>query len=135
MIVEREIDGDTVNYVERFQPQDWGDDPNDCWFVDAGYHFSGTSTDTITDLTWLEGETVQVFKGDSYETATVSGGAITLSEEVTECIVGLGYTSNLLTFPVEIQSEMGFTIGYTKAIREVFMASYKSMNATYEYLG
>lgn len=36
VVVERGINNVTVKYVEMFTPLDWGDDPNWCWFVDAG---------------------------------------------------------------------------------------------------
>lgn len=257
VVVERTINAATVRYVERFKPQDWGDDQNDCWFVDSGIsyassdiatngtfaadaswtkgtgwtisggtaNFSGTGTGALTQavvgvaggstyqviftisgmtitpadgygicvgmdsisgskitangtytyeivadasgndlsfwyagdgtslnysldnvtvklmptsisgLTHLEGETVQIFEGTTYETGTVSGGAVSISNNIVEAIIGLPYTSNLVTFPVEIQSNLGFTIGYKKAIREVFMASYKSMNCEYREYG
>jgi hypothetical protein len=41
-IVKRTVDSNTVRYVEQFQPLDWGDDPNYCWFVDcADYGTTG----------------------------------------------------------------------------------------------
>jgi hypothetical protein len=36
VVVKRTVDGNDVRYVEQFQPLDWGDDPNYCWFVDCG---------------------------------------------------------------------------------------------------
>jgi len=36
-VVERVIDGNTVTTIEQFTPQDWGSDPNYCWFVDGGW--------------------------------------------------------------------------------------------------
>jgi hypothetical protein len=35
VIVERTIDSNSYTFVEQFQPLDWGDDPDYCWFVDA----------------------------------------------------------------------------------------------------
>ncbi len=34
--VKRIIDGEVRKYVERFDPQNWGDDVTDCFFVDSG---------------------------------------------------------------------------------------------------
>jgi hypothetical protein len=131
LAVQRTIDGADVMYVEQMQPWYWGSDPNDCWYVDSGLKYSGVSTDTITGLDHLEGESVQVFKGDSYETATVSGGSITLSEAVTEATIGLGYTSTLTTMPLEIQTQQGFTIGKQKQVMQIFVAYEDTM--AFEY--
>ena len=139
MIVDRTIDGNNVSYVERMEPFNWGTDPNDCWFVDCGVKYGDdageTATTTITGLTWLEGETVQVFKGDSYETATVSGGSITITESIgypnSECTIGLPYTSTLKTMPLEIQSQEGFTIGRSKRLKQMFVAFEDTMKFEY----
>ena len=36
VVVRRTVGGNEVRFVEQFQPLDWGDDPNYCWFVDCG---------------------------------------------------------------------------------------------------
>lgn len=35
VVVDRTIDGNDYKFIEQFQPLDWGDDPNYCWFVDC----------------------------------------------------------------------------------------------------
>ena len=156
-------------YVEQMQPQDWGTDPNDGWFVDSGLAYSGILTDTITGLNHLEGETVQVMVTKGYDytitssstvaygsgaygagvypgsspaelsaskasftTATVSGGEIDLSDiKVNRATIGLPYTSTFLTFPIEVQTQSGFSIGYKKKIYEIDACFYKTMTGTY----
>lgn len=49
-IVSRAIDGNTVRYVELMQPQNWGADQNDCWFVDSGLSFDGGDAVAIADV-------------------------------------------------------------------------------------
>uniref|UniRef100_A0A6M3KCD9 Putative tail tubular protein n=1 Tax=viral metagenome TaxID=1070528 RepID=A0A6M3KCD9_9ZZZZ len=36
VVVDRTIDSNDYTFIEQFQPLDWGDDPNYCWFVDCG---------------------------------------------------------------------------------------------------
>ncbi len=49
--VKREIDGSDVRYIEQFQPQDWGSDQADAWFVDAGATLDLGAVVTVTDVT------------------------------------------------------------------------------------
>lgn len=51
VIVKRDINDTDVRYVEQFQPQDWGSDNNDMFFVDAGLTFDGGAAVNITDIT------------------------------------------------------------------------------------
>ena len=119
-------------YIEQMQPQDWGTDPNDAWFVDSGLTYSGVATSTITGLDHLEGETLQAFyNGTEFENVTVSGGEVTLSESVTAATIGLPYTSTFLTFPIEVQTQSGFSIGYKKKIYEIDGCFYRTMTGQY----
>lgn len=136
VVVERTINSNTFKCIERLTEQDWGDDPNDCWFVDSGYKYTGAATASITGLHRLEGESVQVFTGSSYQTKTVTSGQITgLSPTITEATIGLPYTTNLVTFPIEVQTQSGHSIGYKKKISEIVLASYKSMVCQYGEYG
>lgn len=101
-VVKRTIGGTDYRFVEQLQPIDWGTDPNDCWFVDCG--LDGTfdpATATVTGLTHLEGESVQVYAdavvlGDE----TVASGQITMDTTASYAIVGLPYTAKLETMPL-----------------------------------
>ena len=130
--VKRTLTSGDVRYIEQMQSQDWGTDPADSWFVDSGLAYSGVSTDTITGLEHLEGETVQAFYNSTvFESVTVSGGSVTLSESVTAATIGLPYTSTFLTFPIEVQTQSGFSIGYKKKIYEIDGCFYRTMNGQY----
>ena len=50
VVVKRTIDGNDKRYVEKFEPRDWGNDPNDCWFVDSGLTWSGGDGVNISDV-------------------------------------------------------------------------------------
>lgn len=49
--IQRIIDGNTVRYIEQFQPRDWGDDQEDIFFVDSGLSFDGGEAISITNIT------------------------------------------------------------------------------------
>lgn len=132
VVVSRTIEGTDVRYIEQMQPQDWGTDSNNCWFVDSGLSYSGVATSTITGLDHLEGETLQAFyNGTEFENVTVSGGNVTLSESVTAATIGLPYTSTFLTFPIEMQTQRGFSVGYKKKVYEIAGCFYRTMNGQY----
>ncbi len=119
VVVNRIIDGSTKRFVEVHKPFDWGDDDTDAFFVHSGLTYEGASTSTLTGLSHLEGESVQVWANDDYETQTVSSGAITLDVAATKAQVGLGYTSTVITLPVEAGSRIGTSSGQFKRINNV----------------
>lgn len=134
--IKRTINSNTVRYIEQMQPQDWGDDQNDVFFVDCGATYNGSATTDINGLGYLEGQTVSVFAdGGYYQTATVHSGKITLSQAVSRANVGLPYTSLLETMPIEVKDDAGYTIGRTKRIYEVFIGFYKTLDCEYGYTG
>ena len=49
--VKRTINDILVRYVEQIQSFDWGDDQEDCFFVDSGLTFDGGDAIVITDIT------------------------------------------------------------------------------------
>ena len=131
MIVKRTINSATHRYVEflenRFEPSSLTD-KDDAFFVDSGLSYAGGSTSTITGLTHLEGEVVTILsEGATHANKTVSSGQITLDRATTKCHVGLGYTSKLVTLPLEAAMATGTAQGKTKRISEVLLRLYKSL--------
>jgi len=131
MIVKRTINSATHRYVEflenRFEPSSLTD-KDDAFFVDSGLSYSGGSTSTITGLTHLEGEVVTILsEGATHANKTVSSGQIVLDRATTKCHVGLGYTSKLVTLPLEAAMATGTAQGKTKRISEVLLRLYKSL--------
>ena len=113
MIVKRTINGSTVRYIE-FMEQDFADtdDDEDAFFVDSGYTYDSTATDTITGLDHLEGETVQILAdGAVHPDCVVSSGSITLNASYSVVHVGYSYNADLETLPMEIQSQTGSSAG------------------------
>jgi hypothetical protein len=91
-VVKREIDGDTVRFIERWALESECQGGTLNKQADSFIEYSGSSTATITGLDHLEGETVVAWgSGKDLGEYTVASGSITLSEAVTSCIVGLHY--------------------------------------------
>jgi hypothetical protein len=128
--VARTIGGGTKRYIERKNPQIWGDDQEDCFFVDSGVTYDSTATTTITGLGHLNGEVVAVLgDGAVFAENTVSGGSITLAESASVVQVGLPYTYTLK--PMRADQAYGVSKGRMKKIGKVAISFYKSLNVNY----
>ncbi len=134
VVVERTMagvnSGNPVRYIEQFQPRDFGDDADDAFYVDAGVTYDSDASSAMTGLDHLEGETVYVLAdGVMFDTAVVSGGAITLKSGGTTTTastvqMGLGYETHLRTMPLSWIAQ-GTTIhGRIKRISEVIARWY-----------
>ena len=128
-VVNRTINGSTVRYVERMKEWDWGDDQEDEFFVDCGYTYDSTPTDTITGLDHLEGETVSILAdGANHADKTVSGGSITLDRNASVVQVGLPYTAVIK--PMKIPLGLLSTASY-KRVAKIGLNFYKTGYAEY----
>jgi hypothetical protein len=129
MIVKRYINGGTQRYVEYMKA--FPDDETaqeDMYFVDSGVTYDGAATDTITGLSHLEGEEVTVLgDGMVFPNATVSGGQITLSQDVSVAHVGLGYNSDGETLPFDAGAADGTAQGKTQRIHRVGFRLHRSL--------
>lgn len=104
LVVKRTINGATVRYIE-FVEEDFEEMAlADAQFVDCALPYEGVPTTELTGYTHLEGETVQVF-GDSHHVGdfVVTGGKVTLTEEVSKAKVGLAYESVLKSLPLVLR--------------------------------
>lgn len=116
----RTINGQTRRYIEILQPYFAATTPaapdmTGAWFVDCGLPYTGAATRTLSGLTHLEGQSVRVQtpRGD-IGAFTVTGGAITLPQEVTEAVVGLPIAWATESLPLDLQTQAGSTKGKTK---------------------
>ena len=127
--VGRSINGVLVRYIERMKPRDWGDDQEDCFFVDSGLSYDDTPDSTFSGLDHLEGETVAILgDGAVFPTQVVSDGAITLPETVSVCHIGLPF--KYIAKPMRMdQSYNGTSKGSIKKITEAVISFYKTLNA------
>jgi len=98
MIVRRTINNVAKQYVETLDPMF---DPDtmvkvDAFFVDCGGTYSGAATATVSGLSWLEGQTVDILAdGHALPRVTVASGAITLPN---------GRTASKISFGVPISA-------------------------------
>jgi hypothetical protein len=133
IVVKRTINGSTKRYIEVLADMDWGDDQEDCFFVDCGLTYDSTPTDSISGLGHLEGETVAVLAdGATHPTRKVVGGIITLDYEASVVQVGLPYTYTLETLDLEGGSQEGTAQGKKRKVSKVLVRFYKSLGG---YLG
>lgn len=90
-------------------------------FADAAVVYSGAPTKTVTGLSHLNGQTVQVLAdGAVLNSRTVSGGQLTLPFFASRVVVGLGYTSQAKTLPPVAQAD-GLAQGVTKNISRAWV--------------
>lgn len=118
--VKRTIDGNTVRYREKWALESEARGGALNKQADSFIIYDDVSTDTITGLDHLEGEEVVAW-GDSKDlgTYTVSGGSITLSEAVTQCVVGLTYTAQFKSAKLAYASAGGTALTKTKTFSNV----------------
>lgn len=102
MVVEREIDGQTVHYIERLAPTfKKGTAQEDAFFVDCGATYDGSAATVIHNLWHLEGEEVVALADGVIMTGlTVENGQLTLPRAASVVQIGYSYTSTLKTLPL-----------------------------------
>ena len=120
-VIERTIDGSTVQYIE-YMIDGLSEEQSieDAFFVDSGITKTGSAFTLVDELDHLEGEEVQIL-GDGAVQApkTVSGGEITLDQAVDKVHVGLQYISVMETLPIEGGNPLGTSQGHLKRIKNV----------------
>ncbi|HYD35958.1 MAG TPA: hypothetical protein VD999_07910 [Vitreimonas sp.] len=112
LVVERTVNGNTVQYIEKFteefSPND-ADDKNTAFYVDSGLIYDGPPVDTITGLDHLIGKEVTIWAdGCVHPRRTVDeNGEITLQRNTEYAIVGLPYTARVRTVRYEVGGNEG----------------------------
>lgn len=132
MIVKRTINGQTKRYVEylnrAFDREQ--DTQADCFYIDSGATYSGSPTTTITGLSYLEGQTVQVLAdGAAHPDRTVTSGSITLQRSASKVQVGLACPATLQTNRIEAGAGDGTAQGKTKRINKVVIRFLDTLGA------
>ena len=102
-------------YVERMAQQD------ENIFVDAAAQYTGAATDTMTGLSWLASEEVQVVgDGNKLTDKTVSAlGVLDTDTDFTHIVTGLGYDTTVTTLPIEQNAQDGTTGSRKKRIQRM----------------
>jgi hypothetical protein len=118
IIARRTINGQTRRYIEYITPpfQD-GDAQSSVFYVDCGLTYSGAPVTSVTGLTHLEGETVQLcVDGASHPDKVVSGGAVTLDRAGSVVHAGLKAPARIVRMRLEAGSQNGTAQGKTKRV-------------------
>lgn len=119
LVVRREVNGQTVRYVERLEdPLPLDGSQADAFYVDCGLSYEGPAVTTLSGLDHLEGKRVQILAdGGVHPERTVSGGAVQLDWPAARVHVGLGYRSLMLPMRIEAGAPRGSTAqGRTKMV-------------------
>ena len=125
-VIKRTINSTTKYYVEAF---------NDDNTTDSNVLLFGASkpsTTTVTGLSHLEGETVKVIADDVMQSnKTVSSGQITLDSVPTTYVeIGIDFTPEIKTLPVELKLPSGNVLAQKKRIVEATANMYLTQNLT-----
>ena len=131
MIVRRTINGQTKRYIEYLETDFTEDNVlNDAFFVDSGLSYNGAATTTLSGLSHLEGQTVQVLvNGAAHPDRVVTSGSISLQVSATTAAVGLGYDSTLETMRLEAGARDGTAQGKTKRVNKVVIRFLQTVGA------
>lgn len=119
LIVKRTVGGRDVRYIERLHSRTFTD-IEDAFFVDSGLSYDGPASQTLGGLWHLEGcEVVALADGNVFRGLTVVNGAVTLNVAVSKAHVGLAYTTDIRTLPVDLGSREGTVQGRRKRVGKV----------------
>lgn len=123
-VVKRTINGSDVYYVELFSP----DTTLDC----SQFASVGSSTASVSGLSFLEGETVKVIRDGIVEPdKAVTSGSIAFDIAAEESYsVGLNFTPIAVTLPVEPRLPSGNIRGFKKRILEINSEHFESQAVT-----
>lgn len=112
-VVKRTINGSAAYYVELFD----SDVTLDC----AKTATVGSSTPSVSGLSFLEAETVKIIRDGVVEAdQAVSSGSITFEIAAEESYsIGLNFTPTVVTLPVEPRLSSGNIRGFKKRILEI----------------
>ncbi|MBZ9894245.1 hypothetical protein LB545_07795 [Mesorhizobium sp. BR1-1-6] len=125
LIVKRTIGGVTKRYIEiKTAPFEYGD-ITDAFEVDCGLTYSGAAVGTVSGLSHLNGELVDVLAdGKVYKGLTVAAGQVTLPGGATAAKwqVGLPYVSSADTLELDVGGKDGSIVGRRKKVAKVIMS-------------
>ncbi|MCR1002040.1 MAG: hypothetical protein NQ081_05365 [Enterobacter cloacae] len=122
MVVRRTINGVTKRYVEYLHASwdAYNESLSDAFYVDCGLSYSGAATTTLSGLGHLEGKTVSIMTdGAVHPDRVVASGSVTLDWPASKASVGLPFTSELVTLPIEAGGTAGTAQSKIKRVSEM----------------
>lgn len=104
-IVKRQVNGETVRYVERLNSR-FVDDAKEGIFLDSSLTYRGTPVNTVTGLDHLEGKVVTALAdGNVISDLTVTNGSVSFEFDAEIIHVGLMYDQFIDTLDIDSNSE------------------------------
>ncbi|MDR2209355.1 MAG: hypothetical protein LBE22_10355 [Azoarcus sp.] len=126
VIVRREINGQTVRYVECLEDRMFNS-LEDAFFVDSGLTYRGEPEDVFIGLDHLEGEEVSIIgDGKVFPRKIVTGGSVTIDYPASVVHIGLPYVSEIETLPIAAQIDHALGLGRTKNVNRVKLRTVRS---------
>jgi hypothetical protein len=104
LVVEREINGQTLKYIERLVERSFPTGVADAWCVDCGINYTGAPETNFTGAEFLAGETVTGLADGVVIPPFVmpANGNFTLATAASKVTVGYGFTCKLQTLPLDV---------------------------------
>lgn len=128
-IVRRHINGVDVRYIEWLEPPLDDDAPqSEAFYVDSGLTYRGVPTTTISGLSHLEGQSVDVLvDGATHPKRTVSAGSISLQEAGSVIHVGIPAPARLATMRLNAGAADGTAQGKTQRVSDMVIRMYRTL--------
>ena len=106
-VVQRTINGNAVQYIERFAERAFPNGVADAWCVDAALQYSGSPATNFTGADHLAGATVTGLADGVVIAPFVmpTSGNFTLATPASKVTIGLGYTCKLQTLAIDTGDE------------------------------
>lgn len=115
-------------FLERMAERYLGGDPSRAVFLDCALTYEGAAVKTLSGLDHLDGKAVGIVsKGAVESPRVVKGGKVTLDSASTLVTVGLLYSADLETMPVEIVAQNGSSVGLKKQISTINVTFHESL--------
>lgn len=115
-------------YLERMGERYRGGDPSHAVFLDAALTYEGEAIQTITGLKHLEGKEVGIFSQGAVEAPrTVKDGKIKLDRASTLVTVGLPYTADLESMPLEVIGQNGSSVSLKKQVSTIDITLHETL--------
>ena len=119
MQVRRTLNGVTTRYIEyiekHYDPDD-GDLQSSVFYGDAGGTYTGAATKTVSGLTWLANQTVQVIADGAVHPDVVVSNAGVVTLGVAASVVQIGFNSTAIWVSMRLEggAEVGTAQGKIK---------------------
>lgn len=131
LIVKREINGVTRQYVEYFKPHRTFGQLEDSFYVHCGLSYSGVPRSIFTNLDHLEGKDVKILADGVVKNATVISGVIGISPAASKVHIGLANTARISPMPIHTGSAYGSSVGKVQKVHRVTVCFHETAGGKY----